>query len=277
VSVRCQITTGGNELPAIDKEGLLRLSVGYYGAPDIRSASQILDRLGNAFTQELRRSGEAYQLDITKIEIGSLRAFLDIAGNLLELYEQRETLSRFTAVLVASYQSVIGTNVVEIIPAMRSFLSAISGPVASGRASHAKVHVVGDNNNVFYIEKADAELLQMFLTPPRRVEPPRIRRAATAAQLRAEVDLDEVVDLPADEVLRKRVRILKKTDAKLHYFDGRWYASPAGLRGVLLPLAAESPVVPHLDKEGDYIASGSILREGDALSSFHADNARNLA
>lgn len=156
-----------------DHEGgvvpLLRLWIGYRGAPDARETGQVIERLANAYTQTLPRvGGRQARLAVEHLRIGSLlvdlKAAFETGAAIVGIIEQRELLVGFVQRVALTIQAVRDASLgIDISPSIRNFLYSFVRPVVTGRASEARLHVEGDNNVVIVINSDNALELDRLL------------------------------------------------------------------------------------------------------------------
>lgn len=145
------------------------------GLPDARQTGQIIERLGNAFSQHSRLNGgeRAADLSIQNMRIGSLLIdfinILETGSAILTVYEHRHLLGGF----VTQLNDALGLmrSLHQPLPMYRTALEALSTPVTTKRASAVNLSVHGDNNNILIIDHKAAREIAKYMaahrTPPR--------------------------------------------------------------------------------------------------------------
>lgn len=142
-------------------ERFLRLDLGYVGMADVVELGTILQRIGEAYAEDMELSGSANAtLTVESIQFGSifvvLRECLEIAKTASDVISGLDSLERFVA-RMRDYIVVLKESTNANVPvAMRLFLDALTRPVASGDATYARVIAQFSNGNVVEIERATA-------------------------------------------------------------------------------------------------------------------------
>jgi len=146
----------------------LHLEIGYYDLPDARESGKLIEQIAAAFANA-GDDGRTTQLrlQLTRTEISSLHAFFKIGNALFDLSEQREFLIAFVGRLGVSLRVFLDASGGTVPPSIRNLFLTLATTVDAGRASHAKIHVYGDNNTIIIIEKTEANTLRTILTPPK--------------------------------------------------------------------------------------------------------------
>ncbi len=264
---------------------ILVLEIGYYDGADARTSGTAIERLANAFAQETRVGRDRYGLELVRVEIASLHAWFDLGKTLLDLYDQRALLGNFLQTVAVAIETVMnaGGGSGAISASVRSFLVSLAAPIVRKQAEHAKLYVKGDNNTIIYIEAVQAERIDRLFDAPRRVR-------GGGGFLAAPVDEALLRQWQAGEVLgRKRgvndpvqdddesavprltgtgPKAVAEADARLIRLGREWYARPAGMQGVLLPVVESETALKGLDESRSYTASGSVVRSGGNPTGF---------
>ncbi len=262
-----------------DAAPLLRLWIGYYDAPDARETGQVIERLANAYTQTLPRvGGRPARLAVEQLRIGSLlvdlKAAFETGAAIVTIIEQREMLVGFVQRIALAVQAARDASMgIDISPSIRNFLYSFVKPVATGRASEARLHVEGDNNVVIVINGENAAALDSILQrlmPARGngasgsyvgytpVEPRFFRNGEGGGTLSL-AQLDEAATAPGPEA--QPTKLAQQPDimaAKAMQIDGKWYAQPEGFNGVILPISGKMPTDMPASMQNDLALAGAV-------------------
>lgn len=249
------------------EKALLKLDVGYYSAPDASEAGLIIERLSNAYARNFASSSGA-RLALAHVEIGSIKAWLEIANSIHTLYEQRTMLGDLVRQLAVGAQMLTDSGSARVPAAIRSFLALLVKPISEDRADHASVNVHGDNNNIFVIGHAEADAIRLAIesTPRSRSAPERPKFTGPALYAaRARTDDDRPAKNLAEIALVQYEGM--KTHATAIKVDEAWYARPAGMNGVLVPIRNASPILDKVRAAKPLVEGKLVFGGGGAGAS----------
>lgn len=273
---------------ALSEHTYLRLDVGFYGPPDAADAGRILERLAHAFSSEIRGSDIVQaRLEIDRVFVSSLiadlRAIIDFADVASRLYETREAVLDFLRNLSIAIVTLKDSNGGEIAAPLRSFLQALVAPLASGRASHARLTVNGDNTVVIYIERPEGiELHTMIATilaeqsrrtvgsissnsladsgspasvGGSRVKPMDVSRAVPPRPMAQD---NRTIERPSEPTEREE----HESAAMIMSVNGEWFARPEAAPLSLVPITDEGGMFLHRAHHLLHRAIGTLRRNG---------------
>lgn len=268
-----------------DHEGgvvpLLRLWIGYYGAPDARETGQIIERLANAYTQTLQRvGGRPARLAIEHLRIGSLlvdlKAAFETGAAIVTVVEQREMLVGFVQRVALAVQAVRDASMgIDISPSIRNFLYSFVKPVAAGRASEARLHVEGDNNVVIVIDGKNAAALDrilerlmpargggngggfgpVYMVPPTQQSHQPLHDQISRALGSPVPRMGRIVPF-SKTASAAAIQEDRLVGATLQFVGDRWYARPETYGGLLLPVSGDVP--PEAKLGFSYLVFGRV-------------------
>lgn len=277
-----------------DAVPLLRLWIGYHGAPDARETGQIIERLANAYTQTVPRTGgRPARLAVEHLRIGSLlvdlKAAFETGAAVVGIIEQRELLVGFVQRVALTIQAARDASLgIDISPSVRNFLYSFVKPVATGRASYAQLRVEGDNNVVIVINSDNARALDSVLE---RLMPARGGGGSGGAYMR-DPPLGAVSAPEADAAdsaywdrLEKAVHAQNARDrirdparrphifgASAVFINGAWYARPEGYNGILIPVSGAMPSDIPASMQKDLALAGTVQVENGKPVSFNVES-----
>jgi hypothetical protein len=253
----------------LDAAPLLRLEVLTDKPVRAREAGLMIERLANAFDQQVRskRLGDIdARLGLSHLSLSSLFADFGVLATIAYVaFDQRQALVQFVSFLADSIEIIAALRGNEVPPADRSAIEALAVPVARENATQVNVFVIGDNENRIEIGRELAETLTSALVRPRSLSDGELRQIAEEIPLspRLERRIERhAIDYSADRSEHKPA----DPNGTMIYLNDRWFVRPEGMNGGMLPAEGFSAV--DLDPSRTYVVQGRILTSSNLPTGF---------